>query len=164
MKNVYENKWFKIVQEGNYFYLDENNQNGAIILPIINNHFIFVKVYRIAHKTTLIEAPRGNGETGETGALTAARELFEETGYHFQSSDMKLLGHVHPNSSILSSKTPVFLAEAKEAKVTGKIDTEISSVIHIKKTAIFEEIRMGRINDGMTLSALALYWANQKYP
>lgn len=83
---------------------------------------------------------------------------------HFHAHSIKLLRHVHPNSSILSSKIPVFLVEAKEAKVTGKIDTEISSVIHIKKTAIFEEIRMGRINDGMTLSALTLYWANQQHP
>lgn len=160
MKKVYQNKWFNIIQEGNYFYLDENNRNGAIILPIINDCFVFVRVYRIAHKATLIEAPRGNGELGEAGHLTAVRELFEETGYQFNANDMKLLGYVHPNSSILSSKVPVFLVEAKQAQVTGEIDPEISSVVHIKKADIFKEIKDGNLHDGMTLSALSLYWAN----
>ncbi|UOQ47521.1 NUDIX hydrolase [Gracilibacillus caseinilyticus] len=56
---------------------------GAVaIIPVTeDNKIVFVKQYRKALEKTIIEIPAGKLEPGEKPAITALRELQEETGY-----------------------------------------------------------------------------------
>jgi ADP-ribose pyrophosphatase len=160
MKTEYANPWFKVVKDGRYHFLKESgSDNGAVVLLLLRDKFVFVKVNRPAHQLELIEAPRGYGDSGETSELCAVREVREETGYVFDVLDLEYLGSVRPNSAILSSVLPVYLIESSEEPPMVPVDDEVSEVIYIPKKDIHAAIAEGRVTDGITLSALALYWA-----
>tara|TARA_B110000908_G_C10182962_1_gene416614 strand:+ start:811 stop:1326 length:516 start_codon:yes stop_codon:yes gene_type:complete len=160
MNIEYENPWFKVIKDGKYHYLKENgSDNGAVVLVLINDDFIFVKVSRPAHSIKSLEAPRGYGDVGESSESCAIRELYEETGYSFETSDLENIGVVRPNTAILSSSIPVYLIESgirSSVKLSGD---EISEVVYISKEEVYKQVTAGKITDGITLAALGLYWA-----
>jgi len=161
----YENPWFQVVKDGKYHYLVENgSNNGAIVLVLLKDVFLFVRVNRLAHGMDLVEAPRGYGDSGESSEACAIREVFEETGHQFELSDLECIGKVRPNSAILSSCISVYLIESDCSEAVKKPDEEVSGVIFIPEKDVFSEVSKGNITDGCTLSALALYWSrNHNY-
>lgn len=157
----YENPWFSVVKQGKYHFIKETgSDNGAVVLLEADNNFVFVKVFRRAQNAFLIEAPRGYGEKEETSRESAARELFEETGYKIESCQFKHIGTIQPNSAILSSTLPVYYAKIDKRIEVSAIDSEITEVVYIPTDQIMNSIMSGQITDGITLAALALYWAN----
>ncbi len=162
MKTVYENSWFKIIQDGKYHYLHEDaSANGAVILVEQEDNFILIKIRRPAHQCALIEAPRGYANPGETSFECAKRELLEETGFAVDDSLIKKIGKVKPNTAILTSTIDIFLASIKIDTQASDTDNEAEGLIYIAKSKIKDEIRKGNITDGFTLSALAYYWATK---
>jgi ADP-ribose pyrophosphatase len=161
MKTVYSNPWFKVIKDKKYHYIKENgSNNGAVILAINGDNFIFVKVKRAAHSLELIEAPRGYGEVGETSEGCALREFHEETGYKIKLQNITKLGEVRPNSAILTSSITVFLASVSDDQNISTHDSEISELIYIPVKDIHKAISEGLITDGFTLSALAMFWSS----
>lgn len=163
MKTVYENPWFRVVKEGNFHYLQENgSDNGAIVLVRDETSFIFIQSRRPAQQGVLLtEAPRGYGEAGEDSRAAALRELLEETGYRAQPEQLEKLGTVRPNTAILSAAIDVYLARVRaDQKVAGS-DQEVAGLVRIPVADVRREVANGGISDGMTLSALALYWARE---
>ncbi len=162
MKTEYENPWFKVVKDGKFHFVKENgSDNGAVILALIDKKFIFVEVNRPAHNMVSLEAPRGYGESGETSDLCAIRELFEETGFLLPIENLERIGLIRPNTSILSSSIPVYFIQANRVSKKTTQDSEIFNVVSISEGEIYKEIANGNITDGMTLSALSLYWAKK---
>ena len=160
MSIEYENPWFRVVKQGQYHFVEENGaDNGAVILLLAEKYFVFVRVFRQAHSTFFIEAPRGYGEKGEAPVQAAARELFEETGYCIESTQLKPIGTIQPNSAILSSSLPVYFAKVEQRINTTAVDTEVSDIVYIEKDQILNSIARGKITDGITLAALAMYWS-----
>jgi ADP-ribose pyrophosphatase len=160
MKSVYKNPWFQVIKDKEYHYIKESgSNNGAVILAVQNDNFIFVRVKRPAHNTELIEAPRGYGEINEKNEECALREFFEETGYKINKHDITKLGEVRPNSAILSSVITIFLATVSENQKIYTFDKEISELVYIPVQNIKKVISTGQITDGFTLSALAMFWS-----
>lgn len=163
MKTVYENPWFKVTKDGCYHYVEESgSNNGAVIVVIEDESFVFVKVNRPAHSEALIEFPRGYASDNESSQECALRELLEETGYLIGSASIEKLGVVKPNSAILVSSVNVFLARVSKAEQVQRHDSEVIEVIRIPICEIKNKILSGYITDGFSLSALALFWC--KYP
>lgn len=161
MSIEYENPWFRVVKQGQYHFVEENgSDNGAVILLQAGEYFVFVRVFRQAHNSFFIEAPRGYGEKGEVPAQTAARELFEETGYSIESNKFKHIGTIQPNSAILSSSLPIYFVSVDERINTSALDSEVSEIVYIEKDKILNSIARGEITDGITTAALAMYWAS----
>jgi len=161
VNTVYENPWFKVIEDEGFHYLKENgSDNGAVVLVIEKDSFIFVKVKRPAHGVELLEAPRGYGNSCENCHECAVRELFEETGYKVNVSDIEKLGVVRPNSAILASKVTVFLAKVAPEQKVSVPDDEVIDLVFIPFHELKKEIAKGNISDGFTLSALALYWSH----
>jgi len=157
----YENPWFSVVKQGKYHFIRETgSDNGAVILLEADNNFVFVKVFRKAQNAFLIEAPRGYGEKEESSRESAARELFEETGYQIELSQLKHIGTIQPNSAILCSALPIYHVKVDNRINVSAIDSEITEVVYIPTDQIMHSIMSGQITDGITLAALALYWAN----
>lgn len=161
MITVYENPWFKVVKDGAFHYLEERgSHNGAVILVLDDAHFIFVKVKRPAHAMELLEAPRGYGNPGESSRECAVRELFEETGFKVEASQLEKLGVVRPNTAILKAKVDIFLARVTAVQKVARPDDEVTDLVYIPQNQIKQEIGAGNISDGFTLSALAFFWSS----
>lgn len=109
------------------------------ILPILSNKKIVVNVvYRHATRSWEIEMPRGRRKIGESEEKAAARELREETGYHF--TRCLLLGTMAPDSGVLASVIPIFYADVKHS---GEMRKKFSEAILNNPAFTKEEIKAG---------------------
>lgn len=161
MTIVYENPWFSVIKDGSLHYIQEKgSSNGAVVLAKSESNFVFVAVHRQAHREVLIEAPRGYGEEGETARQCASREMEEETGFRVDESKFIELGTVRPNSAILASSVTAFFVDLTSVLPVSSPDSEIENIVMVPERDIASAIRSGRITDGFTLSALALYWSS----
>ena len=83
---------------------------GAAVLPVYPNGDVGVVVqYRHATRAWELELPRGSGEGKETPLESAKRELKEEAG--LEAAQWSGLGSMAPDTGILQSKVPIFLAK-----------------------------------------------------
>lgn len=155
---VYQNPWFEVIKDGHWHYIHEPNaKNGAVVVARKAQQTLLVSIHRQAQDGELIELPRGYGEPGETSAACAARELAEETGYQLTPTDFELIGHVKPNTAILSSNIPVFRCELNAAMPRHESDNEVTSIVWTDDDDIPALIRAGKISCGITLAALMLH-------
>lgn len=160
MKAVYKNPWFSVIKEGPFHYVRESGaQNGAVVLVRSAKGFVFVEVRREANQGVFIEAPRGYGEPGETARQCAAREVEEETGFRIRDDWFVELGTFQPNSAILASTVTAFFVDVGQATPCSYIDSEVQSLVIIPEDQIKAAIGSGRVTDGFSLSAFALFWA-----
>ena len=158
MKTLYENPWFRVVQEGRFHWVVEDNaHNGAAVLARIgDDEFLLLKIQRQAHPGIQLEIPRGYGQPGETSQACACRELAEETGYQVSEDQLIRLGRIKPNSSILASSIDLYLANMDAHALPGSRDDEAREVVRIKLDQLRKMLLEGAIEDSFTLSALAL--------
>lgn len=163
MTTQYSNPWFQVEKEGSQHYVVEKHaHNGAVILVETPQSYLFVQLRRAAQGTKLlVESPRGYGESGETSSEAACRELYEETGYQVNEQDLTYLGKVMPNSAILTSSVDVYLARVTSNKKVKECDNEVEGLHVIDKSELKKKVRAGVIQDGFTLSALALLWSRE---
>ena len=116
-KTVLETKWFSV--EAEYFdsieslngepYYRINSPDGVIILSLTDKgEIILVRQFRPAIKEHTLEFPSGYVEKNETPELTAARELYEETGYKCKEIKQIFSGRVMMNRN--NSRNLCFVA------------------------------------------------------
>jgi len=155
----YSNKWFSVLKEDKYYYVsEENSSNGAVVLVVKDaDSYVFVKQFRYAVNSEMIEVPRGYGNPGETSIECAIREVKEETGYSIRKENLRKLGAVSPNSAMLTSKIDIFRAEVSGIDEGEVLDIdEVSEVVIVPISELSEWVSSNQITDGFTLSALAL--------
>lgn len=157
MKTLYENPWFRVVQDGHFHWVvEDNSSNGAAVLAQIGgDEFLLLKIMRRPHADVQLEIPRGYGERGESSAACACRELEEETGYRVSEDQLSLLGRIKPNSAILASSVDIYLACIPETAHPSLRDNEARAVERISLPRLRELLRDGAIEDSFTLAALA---------
>ena len=162
MKTLYQNPWFRVVQEGRYHYVvEENGHKGAAILPVVaGRDVLLLQVQRAAHRgDVLLEIPRGCADDGESSLQCARRELAEETGYRVPPERLERLGRIRPNSAILASRVDLYLAHIDDGLEPVARDDEAVEVVRIPLTRLRAMLREGDIEDSFTLAALALYFS-----
>ncbi len=88
---------------------------GAVtILPIFaDGNVCLIRNYRVAGGGNLVELPAGTLEVGEEPAITAARELIEETGY--RAGKIEKLREFFMSPGILNERMHLYLARELEA-------------------------------------------------
>ena len=140
--------------------LPTTKASGVVILPILNDSFIFVKHFRHSTRSFHYELPRGFGSDSVSIEENVSKELFEETGYSIR--ELQFLGHVFPDTGLLSSHACVYAAfvDSDEQSPSDK-EEAVSSVELINKKTVLQMVADGIITDGYSLSALAYYWANE---
>lgn len=159
---VYENPWFRVVRQGRYHFIDEPAaRNGAVIVARRGDALVLLEQRRPSQGgAATLEVPRGYGEAGETAAQCAAREFAEETGLIMPAEAFHLIGHVRPNTGILSSRIAAFYADASAAPL-GARDDEAEALRLAPLAGLDAMIASGEIEDGFTLAALSLWRASE---
>lgn len=89
-----------------------NLVTGVGVLPIHERKFGLLRIYRHAIRDFCWEIPRGFVDPGEDDAVSARRELLEETGLDCGNDGLVSLGHVTPEGGILSARVHLFAARS----------------------------------------------------
>lgn len=100
--------------EGSYVALEA--PDWVMTVPVYRGCFVMVKQWRHAAQRLSLEFPGGVADPGEDPARTAARELFEETG--FRAGRLTHLGSCSPNPALFKNTFHCYLAE--ELTPTGE--------------------------------------------
>ena len=83
------------------------------VIPLTkDNEVVLIEQYRQGTESVSLEVPGGMVDPGEEPPATAARELFEETGY--EAAEVVFLGKTRPNPAIQDNWIHTFLARGVE--------------------------------------------------
>jgi len=159
---VYENEFVSVSDDdvafvdgsrGRYLKVEPRGGPGAVILPVHAGTVGMVRTFRYALGDFQWALPRGFGQSADP-VETAREELNAELG----STDarFRLLGYVTPDSGLLASRVAVFLADVGDTHAVPKDTREVSGWRWVPLDELWAEIAAGDIEDGFTLSALAL--------
>ena len=122
---------------------------------------VMVRQYRHGIERVCLELPGGLVDPADTSpALSAQRELLEETGY--RADEMVLIGECFPQPAILSNKCFFYLAKnAAEAQAQHLDSGEDIEIIKIPLKEIPAKIENKEIDHGMVLLAFSFLWMKQ---
>ena len=134
-----------------------HRKGAAAVLPVLpDGRVIMVRQYRNALERETIELPAGcRDSVDEDTALTAARELEEETGY--KSDDISFLLSLKTTVAFCDEFVDVYLAEnlvpgEQHLDDSESIDVEIYSL-----DEVCEMIYAGKMQDSKTVAAILAY-------
>ena len=138
---------------------------GAVVLiPVIDERRVcLIRNFRVSLGQTLIELPAGTLEPGEPHALTAARELREETGY--VAERLELIHTYYPSPGILDECMYLYVAAGlTPGDAARELGEEIDNLVVTWDDAL-AMIDRREIHDSKTLVGLLLYdrWRRSKH-
>jgi ADP-ribose pyrophosphatase len=130
---------------------------GAVaILPMVDDdHVCLIRNYRIAVDRTLIELPAGTLEPGEDPAVTAERELIEETGY--RAARIEKLREFTMSPGILNERMHLYLASGLQLGQSALEAGEQIETFVVPWQQAMQMVYDGTIEDAKTLVGLMHY-------
>lgn len=132
----------------------------AIIPQLADGRFVFIRQFRKPMERICFEVVAGNCDPGETEAVSAVRELKEETGY--DARNLELLGPIFPSVGYCTERIDIFFAEiSDEQGSTSFDDDERIETVLLSESEMDELIRSGGVADAKTLAAWMLYKAKK---
>ncbi|MDF9779289.1 NUDIX hydrolase [Pseudomonas baetica] len=155
-----ETPYFNVVNENGYYFIKEAHAiNGVVVVPqLVDGRVMLGRLRRRAIGGTSIEFPRGAIDAGESACCAGARELLEETGW--QALEIKELGVLHSNTSLIASSVAVCLASLS-TKSAEETDGELDNIFFVTRQELMSLIATGQITDGHTLSAAMMMFAHE---
>ncbi len=162
-KKIYSGPIYDVVQDeitlpnGKTTFRDTIEHNGAAaIIPIDDNgDIIFVRQYRHACRSMILEIPAGKLEKDEDPALCASRELEEEIG--FKSNNIKLLFNTYIAVGYSTELISIYLA-TNLIKTNQNLDED--EFVEIETYSLSEALSMikdGLIVDSKTIAGILYY-------
>lgn len=120
-----------------------------------------VRTYRYPIGQSEWALPRGFSQ-GVSLEENAKQELLEELG--IDQATLRVLGHIHPDSGLLSTRAAVVLAEVEHVAGPREDAEEVEAVQWVTSAVLDEMIRAGEIEDSFTLAAWLLAKLHQAFP
>ena len=163
-REVYRNAWMRVREDE---ILRSNGKRGiygvvekdeaAIIVPIDGDRIWLVEQFRYTIQERALELPQGGWERSVNDPEELARgELKEETG--LVAEKMTWLGAHWIAYGFTRQKQHVFLATGLTQADKQPDETEHDIVVRSMPVSDFEQMmRDGRVRDGCTLAAWALF-------
>jgi ADP-ribose pyrophosphatase len=132
---LHTSKFLALIKEGHWEYVDRVNATGAALILALTpeGKVLLVEQYRIPVHARTIELPAGiigdePGDSNESQAHAARRELLEETGYAAEKMEALTMGAAC--SGITSERVTLFRAsELRRAGQGGGVANE-DIVVH----------------------------------
>jgi ADP-ribose pyrophosphatase len=162
---VYQGRFLKVMRDqvqlpnggiGHREYI--LHPGAAAILPVLDSgEILLVEQYRHALKKVFLEVPAGKRDKGEDPALTASRELEEETG--FKAGKLEFMTIIHP--VIGYADEAIYLFKATEL-IAGPQKLDHGEFLELRKFTsieLKEKVKKGEITDVKTLISLFWHWS-----
>ena len=143
-------------------YVGIEAPNWVVVIPVYGENFFMVKQWRHGLEALSVEFPAGVCDPAEDPAVTAARELREETGC--LAGKITLLCECNPNPALFKNRLFVYLAE--DLTPTGRQDLDADERINAFPVPIAELIRdfgTGLYQHAYTGTALGMYLRQKSY-
>ena len=142
------------MEDGSYAPREVVEHSGAVsVLPVDREGNVYlVRQYRHAVGESLLEAPAGLMEAGETPEEAALRELREETGAR---GTVTFVGDYLPTPGYCEEVIHLFFAAVESFGQTDPDEDEFLQTEVLSSEEFLRQTRNGTIRDGKTL-ALAL--------
>ena len=131
----------------------------AIIPQLPDGRFVFIRQFRKAMERICFEVVAGNCDPGEDEAVSAARELQEETGYISES--LELLGPIFPSVGYCTERIDIYFTKVSEQGETSFDEDERIETVILTEIEMDQMIRENKIADSKTLAAWMLYKAKK---
>ncbi|MEK7464467.1 MAG: NUDIX hydrolase [Patescibacteria group bacterium] len=135
-----------------------------IIAEDQDSRIYFIEEYRYPINKTILQLPAGTMEKNENSLDSAKRELFEETG--IKANNWVKLGKFFIGPGHESIYANVYLATSLDLSQLNKPalsgDELILKTIKLSTSEIKELITVGKIECGITIAALNLYFLRNK--
>jgi ADP-ribose pyrophosphatase len=126
---------------------------SVVILPLdAQNNLLFVRQYRHAAGSDLLELPAGTRDKDEPYELCAAREIREETG--MEAAHLQKLGEFYLAPGYSTELMAVFLATGLKENPLQADDDEFLQVERIPLKKALEMAEHGEMPDSKSLAAL----------
>lgn len=146
-------KFLRLVREGRWEFVERSNARGAVAVIAVTDkrEFILTDQFRPAVGRRVIDLPAGlsgdvKGQEDEAFALSALRELIEETGYHAEK-----LEHLAdcPSSPGLASEviSYFFATDVTRVEAGGGVEHEQIEV-HAPKLRTIKRWLAGQVSAG----------------
>lgn len=171
-KIVYKNQWLQLREDavirpdgkkGKYSIVERPPVNCVIALDQKGSIF-FIREYRYPIKKTILQLPAGTADKNEDCLSSAKKELFEETGV--KAETWNGIGKFYIGPGHESIYANIFLATKLDESQLNKSaqvgDELILKVIKLPIVKIKQLINSGKIECGITLAALNLYFSKNK--
>lgn len=144
--------------------VSQNGRPGVVVLAVAGDAVLFVQQHRPVVDALAWELPRGFGEAEDGAAdsddalvAAATRELREESGLELQGGSV--LGRFWPDSGLLAGTVGAVVGSAVTAGGSDVCDRAITGTRWVPLDQLPALVRRGAIRDGLSLTALALWWA-----
>lgn len=161
-KTIYQGRIFDVRQEqvrmpsGRVATLDIVDHPGAVVLVPYDHqgNILFIRQYRYATRSKLLEVPAGTLEPDEEPESCAHRELREETG--MAADTIQKIGEFYTVPGYSTEYLYIYLATGlKSAPLPGDEDEDIT-LERIPAREAYALAESGQIHDSKTLAALLL--------
>lgn len=137
---------------------------GAVVVLVRrwDGKFVFVRQFRKAIESPLLEAVAGGRSPDESPPQCARRELREETGY--RASRLVRLGTLYPAPGYTDEKLWVFLAEvgSPPSKSSPDRDERLETIV-LSRAQFDRRVARGEIQDAKTLAAWLLFERHERH-
>lgn len=166
-REIYRNPWLAVEVHDVVHPTGANGEHVLIVTPassgvlaIDGDDVIFAAQPRFGARATVVEIVKGGADPGETALACARRELREELGY--DASTWTSLGDVYEIPSILNTPVTLFLARDLREVATDPESVERIERLRMPIQEAYAATGDGRINDAVTIAALARYRATRE--
>ena len=135
------------------FYVNHQPGFSAVVAVTADHRVILGRQYRHGTRKVLLELPAGGLEEGEDPAVTAGRELEEETGY--RAGSLEFLCKIAPNSSSCTGYAYCYLARDVVKTGSQHLDeTETLEVVEMDAEEVKSLLRSGGFEQAVHVAAL----------
>jgi ADP-ribose pyrophosphatase len=129
---------------------------AVVILPMVAaDHVCLIRNYRMAVGETLLELPAGTLEPNEDPAVTAHRELIEETGY--RADKIEKLCEFYMSPGILNERMHLYLATGLQAGESALESGEEIETLVVPWAEAMRLVEAGEVKDAKSLVGLLHY-------